>query len=181
MKVLRWSIQDYQESGMCITRSGSVVNVTVSLASFKTISTFSFPETATQYVTPNLHVYQSPTHDPIVLFAYPNSTLISMLNVIHLRPRKPPPFPLYAEGEHLAETTERVHLGDQGGSATIEVSPLISRWELRTVTSSNTPLQTDGLAETLMACAMGMGGQVIAAVGTRGSVWIWHERRYGKA
>jgi polycomb protein EED len=138
------------------------------------ISTFSFPETTTQYVTPNLHVYHSPAHDPVVLFTYPNSTLISVLNVIHLQPRKPPSFPLDSEGEHLAETTERMHLGDQRGS--IEVSPLISKWEIKTVSSGNTSVQTDDLPETLMASAMGMGGQIIVAVGVRGTVWIWNER-----
>ena len=147
----------------------------LSLASFKTISTISFPESATQHITPNLHVYQSPTHDPIVLFTHPNSTSVSIFNVIHLQPRKPPSFPLDSDKGDLAETTERMHLHSRRGS--IEVVPLISSWEIRTVCSGNTSVQTDSLPDTLMACSMGMDGQTIVAVGVRGSVWIWNERR----
>lgn len=153
---LRGCASDYQES-----------------ASFKTISTFSFPETATQYVTPSIHVYQSPTHDPVVLFVYPDSALISVLNVIHLQPRKPPPFPFDAEGEHLVETTEQMHLDDRRGS--VQGSSFISRWEIN-VSSDNASVQTDDSPEMLMACAMGMGGQILVAVGARGTVWIWNER-----
>jgi len=117
----------------------------------------------------------SPTHDPVVLFTHSNSTFISILNVIHLQPRKPPPFPLDSDKGPLAEITERMHLYDRRSS--IEVAPLISSWEIRPVCSSNTSAQTDDLPETLMACAMGMDGQTMVAVGVRGSVWIWNERR----
>jgi polycomb protein EED len=99
-----------------------------------------------------------------------------MVNVIHLQPRKPPPFPLDSEGERLADTTEQMHLDEQRGLARIEGSPPIPRWEVRTISSSNTSAQTGDLSETLMACAMGMGGQIIVAVGVRGSIWIWNER-----
>jgi polycomb protein EED len=98
-----------------------------------------------------------------------------MVNVIHLRPRKPPPFPLDSEGERLANTAEQMHLDEQSGVARIEDSPPIPTWEIKTITPNNTA-QTDDLSETLMACAMGMGGQIIVAVGAKGSIWIWNER-----
>lgn len=155
---------------VCSSARVSVTLNAIFLASFKIISSFSFPDTNTQYVTPNLHVYQTPIHDPVVLFTYPNSTLISMFNVIHLQPRKPPPFPLESEGDHLAETTQKMYLGDQ--RALVD----IFRWEIKTV-SSNVSALTDESPEMLMTCAMGNGGQTIVAVGVRGSIWIWNERR----
>lgn len=71
------------------------------------------------------------------------------------------------------ETTEQMHLDDRRGS--VQGSSFISRWEIN-VSSDNASVQTDDSPEMLMACAMGMGGQILVAVGARGTVWIWNER-----
>lgn len=136
------------------------------LASFKIISTLSFPTVPTQFITPILHVYQSPNHDPIVLFTYPNSTIITIFNVIHLEPRKPPPFPLDEAG--LVESAQRMHLVDQVANDIQDrgMPTEISGWEIRTA-------ETNHESEKLMACAMGRDGEMIIGVGVKGSIWVW--------
>ncbi|RDB28613.1 Polycomb group protein FIE1 [Hypsizygus marmoreus] len=156
--VLRGCASDYQES-----------------ASFKIISALSFPSVPTQYITPMLHVYQSSSHDPVVLFTYPKSTSITMFNVIHLQPRKPPPFPL--DEASLVENTERMHLIDVAGKdpRVEDLPPEVSGWELRTTSN---PESDD--SERLMDCAMGMNGDMIMGVGAKGTVWIWTRRQVNK-
>ncbi|KAF9535413.1 hypothetical protein CPB83DRAFT_753678 [Crepidotus variabilis] len=73
-------------------------------SSFKLVAIHAFPSVETQYITPKLSVFKSPTHDPIILFTYPNSTSFDMINVCHLSPKRVPPFPLDLE---TPETPER--------------------------------------------------------------------------
>ena len=153
------------------------MNHDLSSASFKIISTFSFPEVASQYVTQNLRIYQSPNHDPVVLFTSPNSAIISLFNVIYLQPRKPPSFPYDDERDGLAETARQLRLDDPRGSSRVELSPTIFRWEMRTVPAdiSSQPQHTSDEHENLLACAMGMGGRTVLAVGVKGSIWVWNK------
>jgi len=94
--VLRGCASDYQES-----------------SSYKLLSMYSLPIIKTEYpyfpVSPHLHVYQSPYHDPLILFTAMNSGKITMMNVTHFEPRKPPPFPL---DEDVVEMTQRLRLED---------------------------------------------------------------------
>lgn len=110
---------------------------------------------------PVLNIYQSSSHDPIVLFTYPHS--ISMFNLIHLQPRMPPLFPF--DQMDLVESTQRMHV--TGGPST-EINPETSMWTIPTV-ANDAQQQSD----TLMACAMGRGGTLIIGVGAKGSLWVW--------
>ncbi|KAG6885586.1 hypothetical protein C0993_012588 [Termitomyces sp. T159_Od127] len=147
--ILRGCASDYQESN-----------------SFKIISAVSFPTVQTQFETPALHLYQSPSHDPVVSFTYPKFNSIMLFNVTHLHPRKAPPFPfdvLNMEiGEHLNED------GERGTRSQTEIPPQISGWEIPQVTMAS--------GEELLACAMGTGGTTLIGVGSkdgRGAIWIW--------
>ncbi|KAH0590803.1 hypothetical protein H2248_000926 [Termitomyces sp. 'cryptogamus'] len=147
--ILRGCASDYQES-----------------SSFKTISAISFPSAQTQFDTPALHLYQSPTHDPVVSFTYPKFNSIKLFNVIHLHPRKPPPFPfdvLNMEiGEHLNEN------GERGIRSQTDIPPEVSGWEISPVAGT--------VGEEILACAMGMEGTTLIGVGSKegkGIIWIW--------
>ncbi|GLB36097.1 putative WD domain, G-beta repeat [Lyophyllum shimeji] len=149
--VLRGCASDYQESN-----------------SFKIISAVSFPKVPTQFDVPMLHVYQSPSHDPIVLFTYPKSNVIRMFNVIHMQPRKPPPFPLEPG---LVEQTQLRSDDESPLLPPRDIPPEIATWEITTGTKASADL------ESLTACAMGMDGTTIIGVGVKGSMWIWKARR----
>ncbi|KAG6862368.1 hypothetical protein C0995_011808 [Termitomyces sp. Mi166 len=145
--ILRGCASDYQESN-----------------SFKIISAVSFPPAQTQFETTALHVYQSPTHDPVVSFTSPDS--IRLFNVIHLHPRHPPSFPfdvLNREiGEHLDED------GERGVRSQTDVPPQVSGWEISPITKV--------IGEKMLACAIGMGGANLISVGSKdgkGAIWIW--------
>ncbi|KAG6898047.1 hypothetical protein C0992_006525 [Termitomyces sp. T32_za158] len=120
----------------------------------------------TQFETPALHLYQSPSHDPVVSFTYPRFNSIKMFNVIHLQPRKPPAFPFdvlsMESGEHLNED------GERGTRSQTDVPPPISGWEIPPVTMTS--------GEEVLACAMGNEGTTLIGVGSkdgRGAIWIW--------
>ncbi|KAF8971377.1 WD40-repeat-containing domain protein [Flammula alnicola] len=78
--VLRGVSSDYQES-----------------SSFNIISIHAFPPVSSPFVAPNLSLFQSPTHDPLILFVYPKAFSFSMLNASHMSARAPPPFPREAQ------------------------------------------------------------------------------------
>ncbi|KAF8078681.1 WD40-repeat-containing domain protein [Lyophyllum atratum] len=152
--VLRGCASDYQESN-----------------SFKIISAFSFPKVSTQFDVSTLQVYQSPSHDPVVLFTCPKSNIIRMFNVIHLQPRKPLPFPLDAGQIHLGDGSEAANISRR------DIPPEIATWEL------TTEAETSIEPAKLMACAMGMNGTTIIGLGIKesqvmkGAIWIWKARR----
>ncbi|KAF5385221.1 hypothetical protein D9615_001474 [Tricholomella constricta] len=151
--ILRGCASDYQESN-----------------SFKVISAVSFPEVQTQFEVPMLHVFQSPSHDPFVLFTYPKSNVIKMFNVIHLQPRKPPPFPFDEANLDLVESAERMHLGGPSRNIPPEI-------EGREINMASSTAEADGESDRLMACAMGMNGTTIVGVGVKGTIWIWKAQR----
>lgn len=128
----------------------------------------SLPKEDVQAPTPSLHLYQSSTHDPIILFTYPDSSVISIFNVIHLQPRKPLAFPL--DQMDLVESTQRMRVT---GRQDPEVYPEISMWTLQTGTN-NVPQHES--SENLMACAMGKDGTAIIGAGNKGTLWIWKTR-----
>lgn len=106
-------------------------NLPCAAASFKLISIHRFPDVASQYIAPKLSLFQSPTHDPLIISIYPGTKDFLMLNLSHLSPKKPPPFPFDLEtikkrsnaaaGASLARATEDLHIDNGGGAYTPEV------------------------------------------------------------
>jgi len=176
--VLRGCSSDYQES-----------------SSFQLISIHAFPTVPTQFIVPSMSLFQSPTHDPLVVFVYPGSKDFVMLNLSHLSPRKKPPFPVKAEnfqtgsesgGGTLASATERLHIdgeredrnGNENAESTGEQEKrpalLNARAEVVPPPLVGWELGIDDLDEkTLCSCALGADGRMIVGVGSKGSLWVW--------
>ena len=79
-----------------------------------------------------MSLFQSLTHDPLLMCVYPGARDFLMVNLIHLSPKKRPPFPLDLKeqgnvkvGMALANATQGLHIsGDDGlgsGSAVPDV------------------------------------------------------------
>ncbi|KAG6814078.1 hypothetical protein H0H92_003125 [Tricholoma furcatifolium] len=136
------------------------------LGSFKIISAVSLPAASNQLEASHLHLFHSSNHDPIVSFTYPKLNQIKLFNIIHLQPRKPPPFPFnessMVKGEHLDD------FGEKAISSQKMLPTEALGWELPTA---------DGVAkEELIACAMGNDGTTVVGVGSnegKGALWIW--------
>jgi hypothetical protein len=150
------------------------------LASFKLICVYSLP-----MATNNLHVYKSQAHDPIVLFPHANS--IRMLNVTHLKPRFAsghPPFPL--DEDEMVESMKKARLDDdnnENDNEEVEIlatpkhptaPPVPQEWVITVDTQTRSGPAKD--SERVLACAMGVGGGLIVAAGSKGSVWLWERR-----
>jgi hypothetical protein len=91
------------------------------LASFKFVSAYSYPEAPTQYITPSTTLFQSPWHDPVVLWNVPSDNHFHITNLALLKPRKMPSFnkafpfvnEVEAEGTAgLAAVTEHLYIDD---------------------------------------------------------------------
>lgn len=135
--------------------------------------------------TNNLHAYNSQGHDPIVLFPYSNK--IRMLNVTHLKPRFAsghPPFPL--DEDEMVESMKKARLDDDddndddNGDEEDEIlgipkhpkaPPVPEEWMLPVDPKAQSSPAGD--SEHVLACAMGVGGGLIVATGSKGSVWLW--------
>jgi polycomb protein EED len=158
-------------------------------ASFKLISINAFPATELQIHAFNVSIFQSSSHDPLILSVFPNSQSFCITNASHLPPRKPPPFPLdelqysYEDDEtgQLADTAEHMHLGPQDLTRDEELErnakasdvapeaakiPLLKGWKVDTENGEDA-------ASKLITCAMGLGGRVIVGIGTNKSLWVW--------
>ena len=137
-----------------------------------------------------MSLFQSSTHDPLILSVFPNSQSFCITNASHLPPRKPPPFPLdnvqlSYEGDEtgqLADTAEHMHLDPQhytrddkperNPKASDVVPegvklPLLKGWQIDTTENG------EDTANKLITCALGLGGRVIVGVGTNKSLWVW--------
>ncbi|KDR84928.1 hypothetical protein GALMADRAFT_233399 [Galerina marginata CBS 339.88] len=172
LRGLRGCSSDYQES-----------------SSFKLLSIHAFPAKPTQYIAPNLSLFQTPIHDPLIVYVYPGEYSICMLNAANMSPRKKPPFPSVAakllgnpedaNGAALADAAGRLHLTreEEGGEEEEEeegpiilrrptvVPPGIDCWTI--------DINDEDPAKTLTSCAMGMGGRVVVGVGSKGTLWVW--------
>ncbi|KAF8898804.1 hypothetical protein BD779DRAFT_39049 [Infundibulicybe gibba] len=140
--MLRGCASDYQES-----------------SSFTFISVYALPNTPDQYTTPQVDLYQSTWHDPIALLTFPGATSLSMINLAHLHPRKPPPFPY----EAVSVDGDRRHLTASEPEGN-ERTNRLPGWTINTESVAG---------EALEACFMGMEGKAIVGVGTKGSIWFW--------
>ncbi|KAF9457454.1 WD40-repeat-containing domain protein [Collybia nuda] len=148
--VLRGCASDYQES---------------------VISTLPLPRENVQTLSTILHLYQSPTHDPIVLITRPGSSSILVYNVVHLQPRKPPPF--LVDQVDLVESTQNIHLsGGLGPGVHLETMP----WTLQAGMDDSSQHKP---SDCLMRCAMGKGGTTIVGASTEGTLQIWKIKRQG--
>ena len=136
-------------------------------------------------VSPHLHVYQSPYHDPLILFTMMKTGKITMMNVTHFEPRTAPPFPL---DEDVVEMTQRLRLEDDvvqtrrngnGDSAELEGNgdppfrrsklTQIGGWEIDVPITGH----VDSMQGDLEVCAMGMDGRLLVGVGTKGTISVW--------
>ncbi|TFK41221.1 WD40-repeat-containing domain protein [Crucibulum laeve] len=167
---LKGCASDYQES-----------------SSFKLISISAFPEARDQYTTARLQVYQSPTHDPMILCTLPNASSFFIMNAAHLPPPKATPFPL--DEPVFTAGLESIHLDDDDTDSTRaaelkeenERRARMRRLELRPPELKamgwevpiGVPPEVVDNGAGLHCCAMGMEGSVIVGVGSKGTIWVW--------
>lgn len=155
--LLRGCASDYQES-----------------SSFKFVSVNAFPNGTTPHIAPNLSVYHSSIHDPVLLCVYPESSSFLMLNAGFLPARRPFPFPVEKQGlvsveedgEEVIPTARDDKDGGGDMSNVVQLPPEIVGWRV-------------GLNDHITGlhnCVMGMGGQVIIGVGAKKHLWIWQLR-----
>ncbi|TFK77154.1 hypothetical protein BDN72DRAFT_783997 [Pluteus cervinus] len=153
-EIIRGCASDYQDS-----------------ASFKVVTAVSFPIPETQYVVPQLHLYQHLACDPLLCVLYPDSTSISVLNIAKLEPRHPPPFPM--DDPDIVASIKRPRVDPSGVVNTVQTqsNPLPSMWSVGLDGIEGQPLAT------IEACAITRSGTVVAGVGTNGTLWIWCLRK----
>lgn len=135
-------------------------------ASFKILSAMSFPLVDSQYLVSDIHVYQQPDHDPLVLFTCPDSSALRVLNITHLKPRIPPKFP-FDNIVKIAESVKRPRTDDFGVLDLVNCLPAEPRFW--TITLPNPDSQTT----PFRTCVMSRDAQVILAIGTDGILWVW--------
>lgn len=155
--------------------------------SFKILAAYSLP-----MITTNVRVYQSPTHDPILLV--PMGRIIRIFNISQFEHRDPPPFP-YDEKDFI-NSTKKMKLADttnnQEPSTTTEnvedmepeedptpiyPPPIPPRalfqdrgsWEIGTEKARS---RIDTLAD-VEHCEVTCGGSVIIGVGKKGTLFVW--------
>lgn len=102
-----------------------------------------------------------------------------MLNVIHLPPRKAQPFPPDEDAVDVM-MAKKMRLDDDGegpdGTAREQNKhPAIEGWD---ISIGPTEVSDAGgvdstMEETIEGCAMGMSGEIIVGVGSKGTIWIW--------
>lgn len=156
--------------------------------SFKILSCYSLP-----MHTPNIHVYRTITHDPIVVVPLGNTARI--LNVTHFKAREPPEFPL-SELE-VVELTKRMRLSNddddddeeeeraeekrRGKKQSKLPAPILKlpKSLLDSVTGWELPFpKTDAPAEMeIQSCEVACDGRVIVGVGIKGTMVIWKLRQ----
>lgn len=173
--------------------------------SYKIISIHRFPNAPDQYTTPNLSLFQSQTHGPLISYVYPGDTTINLMAIEHLGPRQRPAFQCQAEkrllgdpavaignGVSLADVAGRLRLGgrDDGGIEEDDDEEALFENEVNNApvgvrSEDMVPPSIDcrrisiefakgrSSEETLINCAVGLDGQMIVGVGTKGSVWVW--------
>jgi len=124
------------------------------IASFKVLSSYQFTDTP----SPQLKVYQSPTHDPILLFS---SKEILLVNITHFKPRK---IPQFSSQESIGQ--------NQDGLTTEEARKLESLgWRLRFPDLQYSRTESGG--EEVRGMTMGMDGRILIGVGSKGTICIW--------
>ncbi|KAK7694742.1 hypothetical protein QCA50_001930 [Cerrena zonata] len=156
--------------------------------SFKIISCYSLP-----MHTPNIYVYRTLMHDPIVVVPLGHTARI--FNVTHFKAREPPAFPV-AEEPEMVDLTERMRLS-YGGDDEIEDEEARQRRMrrhklpqpkakpprslLENVAGWELPFpQTDAPAEMeIQSCEVACDGRVIVGVGIKGTMVIWKLRQDG--
>ncbi|KIM48256.1 hypothetical protein M413DRAFT_61975 [Hebeloma cylindrosporum] len=162
-------------------------------SSFKIISIHSFPTTPSQHIVPNLSLFQTPEHDPLIFFVYPGARSFSFTNASLMSPREHPPIPAAVaklkkkppqddeDGTDLAEAAERMNISGGNAGEDNEPQPSTGVKNTRPPDFVPPPIIGWGIAlrdpedseEKLMNCAMGCNGEVIVGVGSKGSVWVW--------
>ncbi|KAK7059017.1 hypothetical protein VNI00_001641 [Paramarasmius palmivorus] len=135
--VLRGTASDYQES-----------------SSYTIISTVDLPLRKTQYETPSLDVFCEQGQDPLVLYTFPGSEEIRVLNIADFKPQKVPPCPWPQEEETILDTLTLSEDGELPG------------WNI------SIPREHNAHQERLDVCVMYRGGRTIVATSAR-SIWIW--------
>jgi hypothetical protein len=151
---------------MLLTSFLHILTSSLMSASFKIISVVPLPIIPTPHEhvkhSPHVHVYQSPTHDPMALLSIPTLNAIRLLNLASLPPHKVPPF---SEDMEMAEMAQRMTLegvtDKKDGAGEKQ-----SGWHI-TLGSGN------GTTERIEACAVGVDGVIIVGVGSSGSIWVW--------
>jgi hypothetical protein len=156
-------------------------------ASFKLTAVMALPiiESSTVHVThsPHVHVFSTPSHDPLVLFSNRNRGTVGLINVVDLPIPNPCVFPEDADllsmmNEQLrldddddddegAERKGNVH-GETQEKHPIEprappIPPFNEPWTLAVCNPEE---------ELVEASAMGVDGMMIVSVGSKGSIWV---------
>jgi len=150
-KNMRGCASDYQES-----------------ASFKFVAEYLIPK-----YTKHLHVYQSPTHDPIVILALRNE--LRIVNVTKFRPRPPQPFP-YEEPAIRSAKRRRIS-GAEEVQESEDESP--GRKVVRHIEEvPGWTLCAGSHDQIVVASAMGTRGYTISALGWHqtkscSTIWRW--------
>jgi len=123
--------------------------------------------------SPHVHLYCTPSHDPLVLLSSPATNTIGMVNVKDLPQPNAQRFP--EDARLYSQMTQQLHLDDDDDDPEDEGD---SRPTLPQVAIPNLsePWVIDIEArrdEHIEASTMGMDGRMIVGVGSKGTVWVW--------
>ncbi|THV07723.1 WD40 repeat-like protein [Dendrothele bispora CBS 962.96] len=139
-------------------------------SSFRIIASYFLPAQETQYDTVHMNVTLD-TLDPLILYLTPASTTINIKNVTHFEPRPLPDPELRPSSSEnlrqvLAKMNRRMRLLDDPNDPQGWKIVLENKYRASSVEGG----ENDEVIESCIAC---MGGSVVIAGGSRGSIWIW--------
>ncbi|KIK70923.1 hypothetical protein GYMLUDRAFT_235325 [Collybiopsis luxurians FD-317 M1] len=146
-QILRGFGSDYQQS-----------------ASFRILSSYFFPPQRNYYETPILRVCRARNRGPFVIFHFPKSRSLTILNITLFERRLPPPPPSSQVHSSLPIGLEQVTAALQ---YMMNTENQLKGWDIT--------LQQD--EECLETCVMVGKGKVIIAGGSKGSLFLFAEKR----
>ncbi|KAF5374812.1 hypothetical protein D9758_000336 [Tetrapyrgos nigripes] len=129
-------------------------------SSFKILSSYFLPPQETQYEAVSLSVTLD-TGDPLILCTLPRSSVMKIVNITHWEPRREPQEPARNLQSFILSSRARL-LDDPNDS---------QGWKVE-IDHRYTELP-DKEPEFIESCMMCLGGSMIIAGGSRGSLWVW--------
>ncbi len=150
----------------CCLRSSVPINTNLCLASFTIIASAPLPYYPD---TPHLRIFGGVYHDHIILIAHQRT--IRLLNTLHVPGVETTEFPGYQDLFPTGFVSEsRLHAEGKVDAKCLENNDWVRGlgWCINLA-----PSPKYAADEHIKAVDMGLDGEMIVAVGSKGSMWIW--------